>query len=79
MIAALFEIHHDVQQWHLRWTATRVQRFKVSRQNVLIILPVNHTQHIDIQWQPVPLRSQVTIAKQLVYFTATKHCFMPEW
>ena len=43
MIAAFLEIHHDVEQRHLRRTAACVQRFKVPRQYVLVVLPATHT------------------------------------
>ena len=39
VVAALLEIHHDVEQRHL--VALRVERLEVARQNVLVILPVN--------------------------------------
>ena len=43
MIAAFLEIHHDVEQRHLRRTAACVQRFEVPRQYVLVVLPATHT------------------------------------
>src|SRR6218665_3654453 len=41
MVAALLQVHHDVEQRHLRRTATSIQRLKVTRQDVLVVLPVN--------------------------------------
>jgi len=39
MIAALLEVHHDIEQRHLGRAAARVQRLKVTRQYVLVVLP----------------------------------------
>lgn len=40
MVAALLEVHHDVEQGHLVPSTFGVQSLKVSCQDELIILPV---------------------------------------
>jgi len=37
VIAALLQIHHDIQKRHLNTATTRIQRFEITRQNILVI------------------------------------------
>lgn len=43
MVAALLEVHHDVEQGDLVSSALRVQRLKVLGQNQLVVFPVFKT------------------------------------
>ena len=40
VVTALLQVHHDVQQGHLAETAA-VERLKVTRQDVLVVLPAD--------------------------------------
>lgn len=40
MVAALLQVHHDVEQGHLVSPALGVERLKVPRQDELVVLPV---------------------------------------
>ena len=40
MVAALLQVHHDVEQRHLVPTPLGVQRLKVPREDELVVLPV---------------------------------------
>lgn len=44
MVAALLQIHHDVEQRHGLPAALRVQRLVVARQNVLVVLLLHRRQ-----------------------------------
>ena len=39
MVAAFFQVHHDVEQRNLVAAALTVQHVEVTRQNVLVIFP----------------------------------------
>lgn len=41
MVAALLQVHHDVEQGHLVPSALGVQRLEVPRQDELIVFPVS--------------------------------------
>lgn len=43
VVAALLQVHHDVEQRHLVPPSFGVQSLKVSRQNKLVIFPAGHT------------------------------------